>query len=159
MSAATTCGYMPKLRICTCGKTHWRHLVLPGFVGYGGSWLTLFSSPPIPALSAAIAKTRVTVLVVLPYRAFCRAVGVIHQRRAQHAIWHTVGRIVTGGFMTQPPLTEDERQALREISDALAEQLGETETAPRIKLWRIVRVLGRDEAMALLDEARAIEAQ
>jgi hypothetical protein len=61
--------------------------------------------------------------------------------------------------MTQPPLTEDERQALREISDALAEQLGETETAPRIKLWRIVRVLGREEAMALLEEARAIEAK
>ena len=48
---------------------------------------------------------------------------------------------------------------LRSVTEAIADQLGETEDVPRRTIWRVGRTLGAERARAFLAEALAVEAR
>jgi PHAX RNA-binding domain len=54
-------------------------------------------------------------------------------------------------------LSAEQKNALREATNQIAAQLGETEHEPLSLIWRTVRELGVDEALAVLAETLAIE--
>ncbi len=48
---------------------------------------------------------------------------------------------------------------IRQTADSLAEQLGETESLPKRKLYRVVQTVGTERALALLTQTQEVESQ
>ncbi|MBA3823440.1 MAG: hypothetical protein H0X24_05955 [Ktedonobacterales bacterium] len=57
-----------------------------------------------------------------------------------------------------PPLEPEAYHQMRAAAATLAEHLGEQESGARYRLWQIMRTMGEEGALALLQEAQAIEA-